>query len=532
MQPDDKDAALLPARINATSRSPPARARRGRTSLDLVFARPSQLGNHQADAPRAQGRVVGREQGRAVAAAHRDRPRLADDLPRRPSHGGGAASIASGSRSSRRTSPTCACCAVTSGSSDPRPSTSAWGRGQRHVPVWDHSGLDGDTINMYYGGADSCIALATGSVRRCLRWLDAQGTPPPRISSPPSRRPGDEKRTSERADRAEASAARPQHRGPRGRRIARASSAPWSTRTMPAPRRRADCRCPRRRARRRSSLARSDRRRAACTARSALASLRLRRSTGDAAQDRAGHQDRTAHADGYPAAEHLQRHARRGPADTGARGERPGRPTFTSTSSGTFGLDAHAVAGTTMTLFQGSCRSRGFFATSSWLRGHSASRDPTRGAHRRSVEQHLEAGVARAPRRDEHDDLREAALDDPDALARRWPRARWRWSLMAWPATRCTRPTQRRACLPFRGKAEVQQRPPPGSSFLALGELGARVARTCPDPELDGLVEERLGERLIRGRRALVLSLHAARKSTSARAHGERAPTCDHARFR
>lgn len=36
-------------------------------------------------------------------------------------------------------------------------------------------GKDGDTINMYYGGADSCIALATGSVRKCLRWLDEHG---------------------------------------------------------------------------------------------------------------------------------------------------------------------------------------------------------------------------------------------------------------------------------------------------------------------------------------------------------------------
>lgn len=30
---------------------------------------------------------------------------------------------------------------------------------------------DGDTLRMYYGGADSCVALATGSVRECLAWL-------------------------------------------------------------------------------------------------------------------------------------------------------------------------------------------------------------------------------------------------------------------------------------------------------------------------------------------------------------------------
>ena len=33
-------------------------------------------------------------------------------------------------------------------------------------------GADGDTLNLYYGGADSCIALATASIRRLLDWLD------------------------------------------------------------------------------------------------------------------------------------------------------------------------------------------------------------------------------------------------------------------------------------------------------------------------------------------------------------------------
>ena len=34
---------------------------------------------------------------------------------------------------------------------------------------------DGDTIHLYYGAADSTIALATGSVRGMLEWLDGQG---------------------------------------------------------------------------------------------------------------------------------------------------------------------------------------------------------------------------------------------------------------------------------------------------------------------------------------------------------------------
>ena len=31
---------------------------------------------------------------------------------------------------------------------------------------------DGDTINLYYGAADTSIALATGSLRSLLTWLD------------------------------------------------------------------------------------------------------------------------------------------------------------------------------------------------------------------------------------------------------------------------------------------------------------------------------------------------------------------------
>ena len=37
---------------------------------------------------------------------------------------------------------------------------------------------DGDTINVYYGAADSSIALATGSIKAMLGWLDLRGSPP------------------------------------------------------------------------------------------------------------------------------------------------------------------------------------------------------------------------------------------------------------------------------------------------------------------------------------------------------------------
>ncbi|MGA2989896.1 MAG: glycosidase [Candidatus Korobacteraceae bacterium] len=36
-------------------------------------------------------------------------------------------------------------------------------------------GLDGDTLKIYYGAADSCIALAYGSIKALLAWLDAHG---------------------------------------------------------------------------------------------------------------------------------------------------------------------------------------------------------------------------------------------------------------------------------------------------------------------------------------------------------------------
>ncbi|HEY0308072.1 MAG TPA: glycosidase [Acidobacteriaceae bacterium] len=40
-------------------------------------------------------------------------------------------------------------------------------------PCGQTIGADGDTINLYYGAADSSIALATGSIRKLLLWLEA-----------------------------------------------------------------------------------------------------------------------------------------------------------------------------------------------------------------------------------------------------------------------------------------------------------------------------------------------------------------------
>jgi len=36
---------------------------------------------------------------------------------------------------------------------------------------------DGDTVHLYYGAADTCVALATGSIRQLLAWLERTGQP-------------------------------------------------------------------------------------------------------------------------------------------------------------------------------------------------------------------------------------------------------------------------------------------------------------------------------------------------------------------
>lgn len=41
-------------------------------------------------------------------------------------------------------------------------------------------GDDGDTLYVYYGAADTSVALATGSLAEMLRWLDLNGSPPVR----------------------------------------------------------------------------------------------------------------------------------------------------------------------------------------------------------------------------------------------------------------------------------------------------------------------------------------------------------------
>jgi predicted GH43/DUF377 family glycosyl hydrolase len=45
-------------------------------------------------------------------------------------------------------------------------------------PCGQTIGADGDTVNLYYGAADSSMALATGSIRSLLSWLDSNSGQP------------------------------------------------------------------------------------------------------------------------------------------------------------------------------------------------------------------------------------------------------------------------------------------------------------------------------------------------------------------
>jgi predicted GH43/DUF377 family glycosyl hydrolase len=51
-------------------------------------------------------------------------------------------------------------------------------------PCGQTTGDDGDTINLYYGASDSSMALATGSIRSSLAWLDANSSSPEAITQP------------------------------------------------------------------------------------------------------------------------------------------------------------------------------------------------------------------------------------------------------------------------------------------------------------------------------------------------------------
>ena len=181
MQPDDKDAALLPRRIDGSFALLHRPMTDSGAHVWISFSPGSaQLGRPQADAAGAQGRVVGRQQGRAVAAADRDAARVADALSRRPPHRGRAASIASALALFALDEPEHCLLRGDSWIFGPEAPYEREGDvGNVAFPCGYTIGADGDTINLYYGAADTSIALATGSIRELLAGSTSTGAARP-----------------------------------------------------------------------------------------------------------------------------------------------------------------------------------------------------------------------------------------------------------------------------------------------------------------------------------------------------------------
>jgi hypothetical protein len=72
------------------------------------------------------------------------------------------------------------CCGGGTGFSGRKPPTSALAMSiMSFSPCGYVFADDGDKILLYYGAADSCIALATASLKELLDWLKANGEPEP-----------------------------------------------------------------------------------------------------------------------------------------------------------------------------------------------------------------------------------------------------------------------------------------------------------------------------------------------------------------
>ena len=179
MPPEDKDAALVPRRYGGRwlMIHRPVYRTRCRRYLDVGISRPAALGPAPAPAG-APGAAPGGTRTRSVSRTpliETDRGWLMlyhgvrDDRGR-------VASTGWASRSSTLATRAGACCAVTNGFSARASPTSARATSADVVfPCGYTLGDDGDTFNIYYGAADTCIGLATGRISEILSWLDTHG---------------------------------------------------------------------------------------------------------------------------------------------------------------------------------------------------------------------------------------------------------------------------------------------------------------------------------------------------------------------
>ena len=170
MQPDDKDAALLPRRLTAI-RDPSPPDRRHGAHIWIRTPPISRTGAVTADAPGTPGRVVGCEQGGALAAADRDSRgwlMLYHGVRTPPP---GALSARRGPLRSRETRQR-----LLRGDEwifgPEAPYEQSGDVADVVFPCGHTIADDHDTLNLYYGAADTSVALATGSIREILEWLD------------------------------------------------------------------------------------------------------------------------------------------------------------------------------------------------------------------------------------------------------------------------------------------------------------------------------------------------------------------------
>ncbi len=175
MPAEDKDAALFPVKLRRALRhDPPAHHLSSRPQsqhLALVLGRPQALGQPPGLAPCPRRRLVGRQQGRPLASTPCLRPRLACDVSRRP-HDHLRRLYRLGLALLDRDDPSKVLRRADEWIFTP---TEPYERNGDVDEVVFPCGwlLKGDELRMYYGAADTCIAVATASLSDILAWLDS-----------------------------------------------------------------------------------------------------------------------------------------------------------------------------------------------------------------------------------------------------------------------------------------------------------------------------------------------------------------------
>ena len=177
MSPDDKDAALLPLQDRRTVGTHPSTDdSSGSSHLDFLLSRSASLGRPSSDDGGAQ-RAHGGTQTRLACLRRPSRPREVGSMLYH-----GVKQTASGSLYRIGLAlfdiqkPDI--CLLRGDSWIFGPETDYERGGDVHdvvFPCGHTISPDGDTINIYYGAGDSCIALAHASVRSLLSWLDTNG---------------------------------------------------------------------------------------------------------------------------------------------------------------------------------------------------------------------------------------------------------------------------------------------------------------------------------------------------------------------